>query len=478
MTREATLNFSDSDMIHAGELLMQFLRSYENSIPAPHILPPLDRDALNQIFEEPFPAHGKGIDRLFQEITEKVVPNSTAIAHPRFLAYVQGPPNGIAPFAEAIAATLNQNCNFWQLSPAASVIERKVVAWLASLFNFPKGAGGIMTSGGSKATLLALSAAINDKCPRDFRTHGLQGQGKSLVVYTSEEAHRCVEKDAVILGLGQENIRQIPSDDNFCIRLDLLEDAIAKDTADGKLPFCVVATSGTVNTGAIDPIKKISTLCKQRNMWLHIDGAFGALFVLSDRAKDRLMDCGMADSMTLDPHKLLFAPLEAGCLIVREPEKLKNNFSFSASYIGAGDDPLLINYMDYGLQLSRSFKAFKVWCALQNFGTNAFVSASNRMLDLAQYMARKINEDKTFELIAPVNLSAVCFKISEFNEEQNSRALARLIESGVALLGPVKVKGKSGLRACITNYRTTEEDIDLILSTLKNDIEHIHAFTS
>jgi aromatic-L-amino-acid/L-tryptophan decarboxylase len=467
MHREATLNFSDADMAHTGELLVQFLRDYERSIPAPHILPPLDRTLLTHLLEEPFPKEGKGVDQLFQDIATQVVPNSTAIAHPRFLAYVQGPPNGIAPFAEAIAATLNQNCNFWQLSPAASVIERKVVSWLASLFHFPKEAGGILTSGGSKATLLALTAAIHDKCPRDFRKYGLQGQGQALVVYTSTEAHRCVEKDAVILGLGQDNIRQIPVDANFGMRLDLLQAAVAEDRAAGKLPFCVVATSGTVNTGAIDPIASISTFCKQENLWLHIDGAFGALFVLSEHAQERLAVCGLADSLTLDPHKLLFAPLEAGCLIVRDPQKLKQAFSFSASYIGAEDDPLLTNYMDYGLQLSRSFKAFKIWCALQTFGVNAFARASNQMLELAQYMAQQIQSNPHFELLAPVNLSAVCFRLRGRTDAQNDTALARLIASGVALLGPVRIHEQSGLRACITNYRTTHADIDLILQTLQ-----------
>jgi aromatic-L-amino-acid decarboxylase len=237
------------------------------------VLPPLDREELAELRDRPFPEDGIGIEQLFQEIAAKVVPNSTTIAHSRYLAYVLGPPNGIAPFAEAIAAALNQNCNFWQLSPAASVIERKVISWLAGLFGFPKEAGGIITSGGSMATLVAMATAIQNKFPGDFRKTGLQALAAPLVVYTSEEAHRCVEKSAAILGLGLDNVRKIPVDSEFRMRADLLAAAIRQDRESRKQPFCVVAAAGTINTSAIDPLNDIADLCADQNLWLHVDGA-------------------------------------------------------------------------------------------------------------------------------------------------------------------------------------------------------------
>ncbi len=463
------LNLTDREIETAGRLLTEFLRTFEASIPARPVLPPLDREILTQLLTQPFPQQGIGIDRLFAEIVEKIVPNSTTIAHPRFLAYVLGPPNGIAPFAEAIAATLNQNCNFWQLSPAASVIERNVISWLAGLFEFPETAGGLFTSGGSMATLAALSAAIHDKGPADFRRRGLQFIASPLVIYTSEEAHRCVEKDAVILGLGLDHVRKVPADSEFRMRVDLLDAAVRQDRKGGMQPVCVVAAVGTINTGAIDPIEDLADFCARENLWLHVDGAYGGLFVLSQRIRSQLLACGRADSIALDPHKLLFAPLEAGCLIVRDRETLRRAFDFTSPYLTVDPDPLFTNYLEYGPQLSRSFKAFKIWCSLQALGLKAFTDAVEHTLDIARYMGERIQAEKAFELLAPVSLNAVCFRL---RDRDNQKALARLVEGGTALLGPVQVRGRLGIRACIANYRTERSDIDIIVERLMATNEH------
>jgi len=424
----------------------------------------LDRNQLSELLAAPFPEEGIGVESLFRDIQEKVLPNCTATAHRRFLAYVLGTPNGIAPFAEAVAAALNQNCNFWQLSPAASVIERKVVAWLSSLFGYPETAGGILTSGGSMANLMALSVAMHEKAPIDLRKAGLASLASPLVVYTSAEAHRSVEKGAAILGLGLDHVRKIPVDADSRLREDLLERAIEEDRRAGATPFCVVAAAGTVNTGAIDSIDEIADLCTRENLWLHVDGAYGALFVLSSQTKEQLASCGRADSISLDPHKLLFAPLEAGCLIVRNRDKLRNTFHFTSSYLTVEDDPLLVNFLEYGPQLSRGFKAFKIWCSLQTFGVRAFRMAADRMLQLARYMAARVAAEPSLELMAPVPLTAVCFRFT--NGANSSAVLARLVEEGTALLGPVHIGGRDGIRACIANYRTRESDIDLVVDRI------------
>src|SRR5260370_40859890 len=210
MNDSPALNLSAAEIEQAGTLLIDFLRTFERSIPTLSVLPVLDRAALSELLTDPFPENGLGIEQMFRQVYEKVLPNSTAIAHPRFLAYVLGPPNGIAPFAEAISATLNQNCNFVQLSPPGSVIERKVISWLAQLFQYPASCGGLFTIAGSMPRLVVLATAIQDKYSGDFRQAGLQSLSKPLVVYTSEEGHRCVEKDAVILGVGLGNVRKIP----------------------------------------------------------------------------------------------------------------------------------------------------------------------------------------------------------------------------------------------------------------------------
>lgn len=460
------LALSEDDRKMAGRRLAEFLDDYERSLPeAPHIVPDIDRDVLTGLLGEPFPEQGIGVERLFQKISDKILPNSTVVAHPRFLAYVQGPPNGIAPYVEAIAAAMNQNCNFWQLSPAASVIERSVISWLAGLFGYHDTAGGILTGGGSIATLNALTTALHDRRP-DFRHSGLQDARPPLVVYTSEEAHRCVAKAAAILGLGVDYLRQVPTDGGYRMRVDALKETIRADRAAGLEPFCVVATTGTVTSGSIDPVEAIADVCHDEDLWLHIDGAYGALFVLSDRKRDVFSACGRADSIALDPHKLLFAPLEAGCLIVRDREKLRAAFAVASSYLTVNDDPLMLDYMNYGPQLSRSFKALKVWSALQAFGIEAFRKAIDHTLDLTQYFAERIQAEPHLHLMAPVPLTAVCFQIENATEVDHRAILATLAQDGTALLGPASLGGCTGMRACITNYRTTRADIDLIMERL------------
>ncbi|MFI6908781.1 pyridoxal phosphate-dependent decarboxylase family protein [Nonomuraea sp. NPDC050394] len=467
MTQTPLLTLDEEDRKLAGRLLAAFLDDYERSLPdLPRIVPDIDRNVLTALLQEPFPDKGIGVERLFGDISDKILPNSTAVAHPRFLAYVQGPPNGIAPYAEAIAAALNQNCNFWQLSPAASVVERSVVRWLAGLFGYDDTAGGILTSGGSIATLNALTTALNDRRP-GFRRSGLQDARSALVVYTSEEAHRCVEKAAVILGLGLDNVRRIPADGDYRMRVDALGETIRADRAAGLEPFCVVATAGTVTSGSIDPLDAIADVCRDERLWFHIDGAYGALFVLSDRKRAEFTACARADSIALDPHKLLFAPLEAGCLIVRDREKLRATYAFASSYLTVNDDPLMPDYMNYGPQLSRGFKALKVWSALRTFGVEAFRNAIDHTLTLAQYLAERIQAEPNLRLMAPVPLTAVCFQIKNATDADHTAILTTLANEGTALLGPASLGGRTGIRACVTNYRTTHADIDLIVNRLR-----------
>jgi aromatic-L-amino-acid decarboxylase len=273
-----------------------------------------------------------------------------------------------------------------------------------------------------------------------------------------------VEKGAVILGLGLDNVRKIPVDPDFRMRVDLLERTIGEDRRAGVTPFCVVAAAGTVNTGAIDPIDDLADLCAREGLWLHVDGAYGALFILNPELEKRLRPCGRADSVALDPHKLLFAPLEAGCLIIRDRDKLRKAFDFTSSYLPSEQDPLFTNFLEYGPQLSRGFKAFKIWCSLQAFGIQPFRDAASRMLELSRYMAARIAAEPRLELLAPVPLTAVCFGFK--NGASSQTALAKLVEEGTAILGPVHINGRDGIRACITNYRTSESDVDLVLNRL------------
>ncbi|MGW7533131.1 pyridoxal phosphate-dependent decarboxylase family protein [Amycolatopsis sp. NPDC054798] len=466
-----SLVLSPAERAQAADALARFVDSYEESLPARPILPDLDRDTLAKLLAEPFPDEGIGVAGFFADLRDRIVPNSTAIAHPRFLAYVQGPPNGIAPYADAITAVLNQNCNFWQLSPAASVVERSVVQWLAGLFTLGPAAGGILTNGGSGATKDAITTALADRRP-DFRERGLQSGAPPLVLYTSEEAHRCVDKAAATLGLGLDHIRHIPTDDAFRLRVDLLADAIAADRAAGLEPFCVVATAGTVTSGSIDPIGPIADLCAREDLWLHVDGAYGALFVLADSARETFASLSRADSIALDPHKMLFTPLEAGALVVKDVAKLRAAFAFSSSYLTVAEDELMLDFMDYGPQLSRSFKALKVRAALRTFGVDTFRAAAERCLRLAARLGERVAAEPGLTLLNPVSLTAVCVRLDGRRDEEYPELLARLAGEGTALLGPARLGGQTAIRACIANYRTTEADIDLVADRLAALAKH------
>ena len=457
------LSLNNDEREAAGRLLTAFFDDYGRAIPHRPIFPAIDREALSGLLKTPFPDQGIGVEGLFHAINQKILPNTTTLSHPRFLAFVAGPGNGIAPYADAIAAILNQNCAVWLGGPVASVIEQSVIAWLAGLFGYGERAGGIVTAGGSLATLDALATMLHARRPH-FRERGLQTAGPPLVVYTSAEAHWCVDKAAAILGIGLDSVHHVPVDDRYQMRFNALEEMIRADRAAGFEPACVVATPGTLSTGAIDPIATIADVCAREDLWLHLDAAYGGLFVLSERLHGAFEACARADSIAVDPHKLLFAPYEAGCLLVRDRTNQTRAFSFSPSIVAVEEDPLIVNYMEYGSQLSRGFKAFKIWSALQTFGLDAFKSATDLTLDLAQYMARLIEAEPTLELMAPVPLTAVCFQIKGASEADHAAAIAQLNREGTAFLNRVRLGCRHGLRACVSNFRTTRYDIDLIVA--------------
>jgi len=460
------LLFDSATHRKAGRLLGELLADYEETLSDRRVFPSVDRNAIHKILAEPFPEEGRQIEELFREFQDVIVPNSTHAAHPRFLPYVQPSPNGISAFADALASTLNQNCNLWTLSPAANAIEQRVISWFRELFSFPAGSGGIITSGGSMANLTALAVARDTYLGTAAREEGVQARTSPLILYVSEEAHSSIDKAAVILGLGLDHVRHIACDDNFRIRMDLLKEAVSKDRSAGFSPFCVVGSAGTVTTGAVDPLDALADFCAEEKLWFHIDGAYGALAILSERVRELFLPAGRAHSLSLDPHKMLFNPLEAGCVLVRNAEEMRSTYSFTPNYLSMVPDPDLLDYAEYGPQLSRSFKALKVWWSLRAYGRRAYAKAIDDLFDLASYMEERIQSGSTLELMTPVTLTAVCFRCHHLSDSENAKVLAHLVSEGIAFLGKAQVKGKFCLRACFLNLRTTREDVDLILERI------------
>jgi aromatic-L-amino-acid decarboxylase len=457
------LLLDSQEIFEAARRLGEFLSDYQGGLDEQRVFPKLDRHVIREILDEPWPEQGRPLADLFAEAEQRLVPNSTHIAHPRFLAYVIGSPNGLAPFAEAVTTALNQNCGIWSLSPAANAIEQKVVAWFAEIFGFPVGATGLITSGGSMANLTALTVARDSRLGDEGRRMGLQGRTSRLIAYTSDSVHASIDKAISILGLGLDSLHRIPSDEHFQLSPDRLLDQIRLDRKAGLTPFCVIASAGTVTTGAIDPIDALADLCEEEDLWLHVDGAYGAFGILSDRIRPLLRGIGRADSLSLDPHKLLFSGLEAGCVLFRDPERPLHSFRFKSSYIADHGDPDLIDYGELGTQLSRGSKAFKVWWALRAFGREAYTRSIDRLLDLARYMGDRIEEEPDLELLAPVEFTAVCFRHCRLDDGGNQRLQQDIVDSGLAFLGPARVGGVTGIRACFTNLRTRERDIDEIV---------------
>jgi glutamate/tyrosine decarboxylase-like PLP-dependent enzyme len=378
------LLFSPEQHAQAAALLADFSARYLAGVAERPVFPPIDRPALVALKHQPMPRDGQSLQSLFDEFEAVVVPNSTHTAHPRFLPYVQPSPNALSPYADQLAAVVNQNCNLWQLSPAANAVEQAVLRWFAELFGLPETTGGVITSGGSMANLVALTAARDHALGAEARSMGLQGHGKALVLYTSDEVHSSIDKAVSMLGLGTRHLRHVATDDAFRIRLDLLAQAVAADRSAGLQPFCVVASAGTVTTGAIDPIAELSAFCKAQGLWLHVDGAYGALTALSPRFRGPMSAIGLADSVSLDPHKFLFCAFEAGCVLVRNRQHLRHAFHAQPSYLTMSEDPDFIDFANQGPQLSRAFKALKVWWSLKHYGAEAYGQVIERMHDLAR----------------------------------------------------------------------------------------------
>lgn len=459
------LLFGPPEHARASALTSRFIEDSLAAVADRPVYPEIDREALRAMRSAPIPEAPATLEALFAELDQVIVPNATHTAHPRFLPYVQPSPNGISPYAEAVAATLNQNCNLWALSPSANAVEQCVIRWLSELVGAEAG-GGLITSGGSVANLIGLTAARDRAMGDGARHDGLQGRPSPLTLYASEEAHSSIDKAVAQLGLGVRHLRKIPTDEHFRLRVDELRSRVAQDRAAGCTPFCVVASAGTVTTGSIDPLDAIAAFCAEQGLWLHVDGAYGALSAMSDRFKGPLQGLRHADSISLDPHKFLFTSFEAGSLLVKDLAALEHSYKVTPSYLAKESDPDFLNFLDLGPQLSRSFKALKIWWSLRYFGRAAYVAAVERMADLAQYMGRLAGSAAEFELLAPVTFNAVCFRVASLDDDANRRVLRRLVEGGTAFLGPATVKGRFAMRACFMNLRTRPSDVDAIMADI------------
>jgi glutamate/tyrosine decarboxylase-like PLP-dependent enzyme len=376
---------------------------------------------------------------------------------PRFYGYVLGSGEPVAALGDLLASILNQNVTAWRSSPAAVAIEKQVIEWLATAVGC-SGFSGSLCSGASAANLMALAMA------RDAKPSATQSRARSPIVYASSEVHMSIPKAVALLGLGRENLHLVPCDGDWRMDVGALQTAIEKDIAAGSQPIAVIATAGTVNTGAIDPLESIADICRRHDLWLHIDGAYGALAALA--SPDRLRGLAHADSLSLDPHKWLYQPVDCGALLYRSAAAARAAFAQTGDYARTfGSDPIeAFAFFEESMELSRRFRALKLWLSLRYHGAEAFRAAIRSDLQHAADLTRIIRNTADLELLAPVELSAVCFRyragVPESDLDQvNAAILKRLIERRRVYLSNASIGGQFALRACFVNHRTTDSDV-------------------
>jgi aromatic-L-amino-acid/L-tryptophan decarboxylase len=433
---------------------------------------PVPEDVRKSL-DEPLPVQGKTFDDVYVQFKEQILPYATGNIHPRFFGWVHGAGLASGMVAEMLAAAMNSNCG--GRDHGAIYVERKVIGWCKEIFGFPSEASGLLVSGTSMANLIALGVARNSLGEISIRKQGLRRYSRDLALYASSEVHESVLKAVEILGLGSGSLRRIPVDANLRIDLEALRRSIAEDRRAGVEPFCVVGSAGTVNTGAIDPLAELSSLCAAEKIWFHVDGAFGALAFTSDSLRPRLKGLELADSLAFDFHKWAQVQYDAGCVLVRRGDLHRAAYSMRPPYLQGsrrglgGGEPWPC---DFGPELSRGFRALKVWFALKEHGTQKIGHLIERNCEQASYLAQRISREPELELLAPVSMNIVCFRFKEGGlgasdlDALNEHIVEDLQEAGTAAPSTTRLNERLAIRVNITNHRTRRADCDMLVDAV------------
>ncbi|HEY3858553.1 MAG TPA: aminotransferase class V-fold PLP-dependent enzyme [Gammaproteobacteria bacterium] len=425
-------------------------------------------DAVRAEFRTPLPRKGTGAEAAYADYRRLVAPYPLGNIHPRFWGWVNGSGTPMGVVAEMLAATMNVNAAGFDQS--STYVELQVIEWFKELMGFPAAAGGILVTGGSVSNLVGLNVARSAMAPFAVRREGLSGQPR-LMYYTSSETHNSAQKAVELMGLGDESLARIPVDADYRMDVAALKARIAADRREGRLPVCVVANAGTVNTGAVDDLEAIADLCRDEKLWLHVDGAFGAFAVLDPEKRALVKGMERADSLAFDLHKWMYLPYDVGCVLVRDNEKHKAAFAVAASYLSkleGGIAAAPIAFADYGPQLSRGFRALKVWLNLKAHGADAFARLISQNLEQARYLERRVAAEPELELLAPVPLNVVNFRYRRAGLDEktlnylNARILVALQERGIAAPSSTVLDGRFAIRVAITNHRSRREDFDAL----------------
>lgn len=458
--KKDTLELSAEEMRSYGYSIVDTLVEHFETQKEKHPITPGTREEMNHLFLEEAPEKPSDPQEVLDFVVEKVMKKSAISSHPKMFSFVPGPSNYISAMADTLATGFNIFSGGWSQSPPAATLEIVTISWLLKVFGFPvKKGGGIFTSGGSMANLTAIVTARRVKCGDDF---------SKAIIYLSDQAHSSNIKALRIIGFRKEQIRLIPTDSEFKFSTMKLRSAIARDQLEGFQPLCVIATAGTTNTGTVDPLMEISKICKEHDLWFHIDGAYGGAAILAKNGKQLLKGISKADSLTVDPHKWFFQPYEMGCLLIRNHKHLKSTFVEKPEYLrDIEGNESEINFYDHGVQLTRRFRALKFYMSIKTFGLKAFRNAITYNIEIAEKTEHLLRKSALWEVVSPATLAIINFRFNPigkgYSEQEldvlNQQISGKVMDSLEAQLVTTVLNRQVVLRMCLINPRTTFQDV-------------------
>ncbi len=486
--RETPIEISKDEFKKIGHQLIDTIADFIDTIHEKPVTSGESSEQLKKILgTSSLPETGSSAGALISKAADLLINHSLFNGHPKFMGYITASPAPIGMLADLLAASVNPNVGAQILSPIATEIEKQTVRWLAELIGVAPTCGGILVSGGNMANFTAFLAARTAKAPKNIKENGLTGTSKKLITYCSKTTHTWVEKAAILFGHGSKSIRWIPTDSLNKMDNALLEHAIKNDLKEGHQPFMIVGTAGDVSTGVVDELKGIAALCKTYDLWFHIDGAYGVPAAAIPELKAMFDGIQDADSIALDPHKWLYSPLEAGCILVKNPQHLSDTYSSHPEYYNFSKNDMgpSLNFYEFGLQNSRGFRALKVWLALQQVGRSGYIEMIREDIEFSKLLYELAETHKELEAISQ-NLSIATLRYVPLDHPQDSKKkevylnmlnealLDALQQGGEVFLSNAIVHEKYCLRGCIVNFRTSRKDIEEIIEIIVREGTKMH----